>query len=55
MTTYFPIPGEGAWVLLREFCQTKERKNIMYADRKQVTHSQKNSDIHGIYIAFLWF
>lgn len=19
--TYFPIPGEGAWVLLREFCQ----------------------------------
>lgn len=21
MMTYFPIPGEGAWVLLREFCQ----------------------------------
>lgn len=26
MMTYFPIPGEGAWVLLREFCQ-KQIKN----------------------------
>lgn len=26
--TYFPIPGEGAWVLLREFCQRKEAKTL---------------------------
>lgn len=24
--TYFPIPGEGAWVLLSEFCQRKQEE-----------------------------
>lgn len=38
--TYFPIPGEGAWVLLREFCQKQRGKTLCKVIKKQLTHLQ---------------
>ena len=53
--TYFPIPGEGAWVLLREFCQTKwGREHYVHRQGAGYTFTEDNY-IHGIHIAFLWF
>lgn len=38
--TYFPIPGEGAWVLLSEFCQTKQ------GEEHYVHSTERRSHVH---------
>lgn len=51
MKTYFPIPGEGAWVLLREFCQQNRGKH--YAHRQEAGHTfTKNCYTHGVKSVF---